>query len=194
MIINAADVRDCLDAAREVAQEYRQTEIAGDAPYKTIEGLQRVIANYLNKRVEVRSMDAQKNSVKAFYVAMADGSYRVYLLEGMDYDEERFALAKELFHVVIDEPRCRSINLYDHLEEVFNTFPVNQASCSAAWEVLAQAAAMEFFVPFREREMLIKSSEGNPDFAAAAKRYGVPQLYLESYCTNSSMAYFHAFR
>lgn len=181
----------CLGLARDLADHYKQTVLNGGATYKRMDELLKIIESYLSKKVVVNQLVREKRSIRAVYFAMKDGTYEVFLLAGMTEDEERFALCKELFHVVVDIEEYHSTDLYGHVYEVVATFPVENSSPSpsAQSEMLAELAAMEFMFPYEDRKAIL-SGGNNLDMAAIAARYGVPQPYAELYCSDEYMKFF----
>jgi len=189
------EIARCLDCARELREQYKLMCLRGDATRKSIDQLKNLIENYLGKAVSVHTLARQRSSIKAFYFAMKDGTYEIYLLAGMGDEEKRFAYCKELFHVVIDVEAYHNTNLHDHVYEVVATFPVTDStpSPSVQSEKLAELAAMEFMFPYEDRQHILEGTK-NPDAAEIASRYGVPQPYIELYCSEGHMGFAHAFR
>jgi len=205
MIFQPSDVRQCLDKAREIYDLYKQQELCGGGWWRSTDGLRDLMAKYLGKDVRVEYLDMDKNSYMATYLAVDDPGtgkqwFEIYLLNGLTEHEERFALCKELFHVLLDDADCRISDVFGHLEEVAATFPVydSNPNRAAAWEVLAQAAAMEFMFSYAEREAFLANAKANanggPDYSEAAARFGVPQTMVEEYCSAGHMRFFHAYR
>jgi hypothetical protein len=191
------DVQSCLDKAREIGDQYRMYVLNGAHILRSVDDLRWICSQYLEKNITFRNLEvpAHGKPVKGLYIALNDDTYEIYLLAGLDRIERRFILCKELFHVLLDEEGCCSTSIYDHLEEVTTTFPLPNGSPNrpAAWEALAEAAAMEFLFPFKEREALFVPNAGPDVIATASARYEIPSLYIESYCTDKHMEYFKRF-
>jgi Zn-dependent peptidase ImmA (M78 family) len=186
MHLDDAHVRYALDKAREIAEQYRLYVIPGDGTKKSVDDLLWLMQQYLEKRITPRELlilaDDSK-TVHGMYAAMADGSYEIYVLAELGGVEGRFVLCKELFHVVIDKDECRNMHLYEHVVESQSSFSIStlKPNVSVQWEALAEIAAMEFLFPYADRVRILEACGGNPDFAAIAHRYGVPQVYIEMY-------------
>jgi Zn-dependent peptidase ImmA (M78 family) len=197
LLIQAKDVAFCLEKARELAGYYRQYVLAGDGRAKSVDDLLWICREYLKKNIQVAevAVPAAGKVVRAVFIGREDG-YDIYLLAGMDRVSRRFILCKELFHVILDQESSRSMDIYGHLEEVTATFPVPSAEprCPAAWEVLAEAAAMEFLYPYAERKVLDMSSASNGEIDAIAATYDIPRYLVESYCADQAMTYFDQFK
>lgn len=194
MYLSKHDIGRCVDLARDLASHYRQNVLNGDGPCKRLDELVNIIQTYLQKKVTVRQLLRNKRSIKAVYFALNDTSYAINLLSGMDEDEERITLCKELFHVVIDTEAYHSTDLYGHVYEVVATFPVADStpSPSAQSEMLAELAAMEFLFPYADRKVILEAND-NPDMAVIAARYGAPQAYVELFCSDPYMEFFAEF-
>ena len=194
MILEDKDVQFALDKAREIAECYRMYVLSGDAPKKSIDDLIWLFGEHCNKRIVLRelNMPAQDLAVRGMYAALSDGSYEIYTLAELGSHEERFVLTKELFHVVLDTEECRNMDLYNHLEDAQSSFTIGDAepNRSVTWEVLAEIAAIEFLFPYATRVAVLAAAGGNPNFADIARRYGVPQLYIEMYLSAPVMQEF----
>lgn len=190
MQLQRKDVEFCLNVAVDVSDHYGHFALVPTHPKRSIDALRRVISEYLGKKFVVRKVRFLRGVIHALYLATDADTYEIYVLEGLDENELRFALCKELFHVALDQIECRNLNIYEHLEEVITVFPVvnGEPNCPAAWEILAEAAAMEFLMPIADREALI--ARGTPDFSVASARYGIPQQFIEKYCSEFNMQSF----
>lgn len=194
MQIPLADMRRCIDAARNLREAYRLQVLNGSASRKSIDQLHKLVCEYLGKTVLIEELEVVKNSAGALYLAINDGSYEIYLTEGMTDNERRFALCKELFHVVIDVDEYHSVNLYSHIYDVVAKFPEpnSRPKPPTASEFLAEVAAMEFMFPYEDREHLAGNGR-SPDFTNAAERYGLPQDFVELYCSPGYLGELGAF-
>ena len=193
MYVLMDDIRRCLDEARTMREYYKQYVLNGDSARKSVDQLQMLITQYLEKQVEVLDVPVAKTSISAFYWAMRDGTYKVFLLSGLDDREKRFAKCKELFHVVLDVVDCRNMSLYSHLSEVAATFPVVDSKpqlSSTVSEKLAEIAAMEFLFPYKDRLTFLANGNGNADYDGCAERYGIPRSFVEAYCSDLMMETF----
>ncbi|MGE7137964.1 hypothetical protein ACQKIE_10085 [Luteibacter sp. NPDC031894] len=196
MLVSVQDVRRCLEQVVEVRDHYRQNVLNGDAVRKSIDQLRWIIETYLQKVVKVEDVEWKAKTIAAMALAIRDGSYEIYILQGLSDDARRFAYCKELFHVVIDEVEARTMSIYAHLEEVLATFPVDdsQPRKSTVSERLAEAAAMEFLFPYTDRLHFIGTAkDGVLDFEGCGAKRGVPPHLIELYCSDSYMDFFGKF-
>jgi Zn-dependent peptidase ImmA (M78 family) len=179
MKITLDDLLFTLDIAADVSEAYDLYVHPVTWP-RTTDDMKWICSEYLGKKIDVTELEieAEGRSVEALCVAFADGTFRIGLLSGMEKDEERFVLCKELFHVLLDRIECRNLNLYDHIAS-FVTVTDSLANKAAAAEELAIIGAMEFLFPFSSREEILKNNTGVIDYAGLAEKYRIPLRFIE---------------
>lgn len=184
----------CLSQARAISEQYERY-VLPTFP-RSVDDFYWVCQQHVapEKTIEMHEIPilAAGRSIKGVFVA-TDTGYQIYLLAGLSEEESRFVRCKELFHVLLDLPdESRNMDLYGHLDEVVSAFPQadSEPGCAVAWELLAEAAAMEFLFPLSEREAAINAANGSFDPAQVAARYHLPRSVVEGYCTESSMEFF----
>lgn len=186
MLLTGPDIRFCLDKAAEISEIYRLNVLNGAANKKSVGELLRLCREYLNKNIavhELRNIPAEGKSIRGYYLRFSD-RYVINLLSGMNLCWRRFVLCKELFHVILDEERYRTTDIYGHIEEVVAKFPVPQpAGPAVVSEALAEIAAMEFMFPYDRRLIAIQAPE--IDYLAVAQAYKIPQALVEEYLAES---------
>ncbi|WP_447586408.1 hypothetical protein [Pseudoxanthomonas mexicana] len=194
MILNKADLIFGLAKAKELAEQYKLYVLGADRDLRSIDDLRAICADYLGKTVRVNELNlpAGNRTIRAMFGALADGSFEIFLLAELGERERRFVLCKELFHVVLDQEQCRSMDVYSHLEAAAVSFTTadSKPDGPVVWEMLAEVAAMEFMFPYAERVAVLHAYNGNPDFSAIARRYGLPQVHVESYLSQPMMQLF----
>lgn len=198
MILDDKDVQFALEKAKEISECYRLYVLGGDAPKKSIDDLIWLFGEHCGKKIALGELNipAQDLVVRGMYAALSDGSYEIYTLAELGSHEERFVLTKELFHVVMDTEECRNMDLYDHLVDAQASFSIgdSEPNKSVVWEALAEIGAMEFLFPYDDRVQVLAASGGNPNFVDIARRYGVPQSYIEMYLSETVMDEFGRLR
>lgn len=194
MLLPDKDVVFAIEKAQELTEQYNLYSRAKDHCQRSVDDLEWLCGEYLQKKVEVRDLRlaADEMVIRGMYAALADGSYEIYLLAELGDRERRFVKCKELFHVILDHEQCRSMDIYVHLQLAAAAFSIADSSPDSpvAWELLAEIAAMEFLLPYSERLKIVAAASGNIDYADIARRYGVPQLYVENYLSDAMMAEF----
>lgn len=186
MLLTAPDIIFCISKAREFTEYYKAHSLNGAATRRSVEEFLDLCAEYLGKPIEKRILEipAEACSIRGFYISYPD-KYEIYLMAGMNFCWSRFVLCKELFHVILDEERYQTTNIYAHLEEVMTSFPSTQPGGPAAVsEALAEIAAMEFMFPYADRAPI---SLPLADSLEIAERYKVPQAKIEEYMGQSFM-------
>lgn len=190
MYFNNEDLIFCLGKAKEMSEHYKLNVLSPDRTKRSIDDLHSLCSEYLQKKVEIHELNlpAGDNEIRGLYMANSDGTFDIYVLAELGVNEQRFVRCKELFHVILDQDKCRSMDIYNHLESTTASFAIINSTPNSpvAWEVLAEIAAMEFMFPYVERIEVLKN---NPDFAELARRYGIPQYMIELYLSSPSMEY-----
>ncbi|HHA2954816.1 TPA: ImmA/IrrE family metallo-endopeptidase [Stenotrophomonas maltophilia] len=194
MLLSDDDVIRCLEKARELIEVYETYVRAADASARSMDDMVWVARDYLNKRVEIHDLDviADDKIIRGVFAAFDDGHYEIFLLAELGERERRFVLTKEMMHVLLDEERCRNMDIYEHVQEATSSFTIEDSNPDSpvATELLAEVAAMEFLLPYSKRKAIIEHCDGDPDYALFARRYGIPQSYVEEYLSDRMMAEF----
>lgn len=190
MILTDADVENCTQKAREAAEQYVLYALH-PRDLRSLDDLERILVEYLGKPVEILDLriPAGDRVVRGMFMARKDGTYLVFRLADLGDRERRFVTCKELFHVILDDERCRNMDLLGHLEASQTSFSTadSRPDPGVKSELLAEIGAMEFLFPYARRvEELARAGE-NPDFGMIAAKYGVPQLYVEEYLSQHYM-------
>ncbi len=177
-----------------MTEQYKLYSRAAGHTQRSVDDLEWLCGEYLGKTVSVLDLQlaADELAIRGMFAALSDGSYEIYLLADLGERERRFVKCKELFHVVLDDENCRSMDIYAHLELATVAFSVagSNPESPVACEALAEIAAMEFLFPYAERVEVIERSGGNVDYPAIATQYGIPQLYVEMYLSDPMMTEF----
>jgi len=192
MLFEEEDITACLDKACDIRELYELYVLHGKTYPKSVDDLLWICQEYLKKQILIEYVDlpAEGSSIHASYWAMAEGSYRIGVLLGLSEDQLRFVLCKELFHVIFDEARRRSLALSEHVEEYTSTFQLDdgQPNCAAAWETLAEIAALEFLFPYEYRRAAAQG-DGAVNYARLATMYGLPRYFVEVGCGEGNLDY-----
>lgn len=187
------DIVHCLAKAQEIREQYEMYVLHGNGYPKSVDDFIWICGEYLGFQFTIEQVDlpAEGCSIQAVFIAEGDGSYRIGVLSGLTDEDLRFVVCKELFHMIFDEPGRRSIALREHVENYTSNLPLDDAEpdCSAAWETLAEIAAVEFLFPYEERVRILAAPDGSVDFARIATTYGLPRIFVEVACGEGNMAY-----
>lgn len=189
LLLKGKDIADAVRAAREMSDDYRALVLAGDDPTKSIDDMIWVVRNGLvggkGMSLLLSPISGNASTVLGGTITYESG-YEIFIMDGLDEPWRRFVTAKELFHVVLDDPRFRSIDIAKHLDELEISFGVEEHeadSQSPECEYLAEIAAMEFLFPFANRASLVAAGNGGLDMRTTARTYGIPQVLAEQYCS-----------
>lgn len=110
-----------------------------------------------------------------------DDRYEICLLDGMNYCYKKFALCKELFHVVLSNPEFMTVNFGEVIEQCIVGGSLNGGASS---EYVAEIAAMEYLFPYRDRLKIVAT---NYDLEEVSQAYRLPKLLVEQYLMKSRM-------
>lgn len=195
MILSDDDVIRCLRKAKELAEHYEVYVRAPDASARSMDDMIDVARQYLEKVVDIHDLDviADDKCVRGMFAAFSDGHYEIFLLAELGERERRVVLTKEMMHVLLDEERCRNMDIYGHVQEAASSFSIEESNPDSpvATEALAEIAAMEFLLPYSKRKAILQHcAAGEPDYALFARRFGIPQSYIEEYLSDRMMAEF----
>ena len=192
MIITKTEIQETISSVENIRQIYKLQYIGSDATKRSVDGLLELCRTYLKKKIEVSLHDdSALNHLVQSFVLVKDDGYEICLLGDLNNCWKRFALCKELFHIILDKEEFRNPSLEEHLEDFFGGIvePEHQAcTLSAKAEYLAEFAAMEFLFPYSER--LVLHEDEKVDFSAVAERYKIPRYFAERYLTKRYMASF----
>lgn len=198
MLFTEDDVGDCLQKAKEIIEQY---ELYAQHPrdLRSIDDLVWILTEYLNRPVEIFDLriPADDRAVRGMFLALATRNYWVFRLADLGDRERRFVTCKELFHVILDDEKCRNMDLIGHLEASQTSFTIAESEPGAAvkLELLAEIGAMEFLFPYAKRLVELERAGENPDFGMIAAKYGIPQIYVEEYLSQhymTELASFHS--
>lgn len=192
MQISEEDLAFCLRKTNEIKDYYVQYFVGGDGLPRDADYLRVICADYLSKRVTKNFVHIEwsdEASYRGFYVAEPDEDfYRVFLYQGMPVEWQRFVLCKELFHVVLDVEKYRTVDVLELIRDMSMDWQKeeNDPSPAVVSEKLAEIAAMEFLFPYQDRTHY--KANGQIKYADVAQAYGIPQYYVEQYLTDDRMA------
>ena len=129
-----------------------------------------------------------------------DGSYDICLMSEMTNCWNRFALCKELFHVILDEEGVRNSSIIDHLKDFRSSIidSDNGGMDSSKSELLTEFAAMQFLFPYAKRLDCLKEIDERTAmgeskklvFTEIATRLRIPRLLTEDYLGKEFIALF----
>ena len=190
MKIKTTDLSYCIGKADEIAEQYCLTHIASDNPERYVDNLRHTCQDYLGKKIglERLEIDEDKSPVIAACILLENGDVDICYAENLNHCWTRFAICKEIFHLVLDLEIYRNMDIDDHVAEVTLMFPDEDSTPSppvvAEW--LAEFAAMEFLFPYADRLKELAGPNAN-NKRAIAERYRVPVLHVERYMSKQFM-------
>ena len=195
MVCDPRDIKRSIQRALEIAAMYHAQINENQGVAKSIDDLGEMLEKELGKEIRVFEVDfiVTGKELSAGYMAF-ENHYEIYVGAMQSRADQRFALCKELFQVVLDEDGYRSLNLIPLLDAIAANLPLEKMELPIASERLSEIAAMEFCLPYADRVNLSEGGENefmNIDEIAA--RYDLPESVVSRYCTTASMKYYRVF-
>ena len=196
--ITTKELKTCLDKAAELTEQYKLYVLDSAAFPRSMESFLQICIDYLNHRIHVYTLKPLpkevSESVRALCISNDDGTYEIHLQADLNICWHRFVLCKELFHVLLDAPEYRNMEISKHLEEFLLPMPEGppKTYLPGSSELMAEIAAMEFLFPYAERKALLDS--GKPiNYLDVATYYRIPQALVEQYLYQPWMAFVEPF-
>lgn len=180
------ELQYCMDKTAALMAQYLMRYVDNHGPVREVEQLKRACQVHLKANLSLETLEVaippKGPALKAFVVRLDDNTYDIRIAPGLDPAQKRFVIAKELFHIVLDKPEYRSIELIPHISEMTKEIPFNAGpkSPSVICEHLAEIGAMEYLLPYARRVGEAAAVQGG-DFTAVAQKYCLPLVKVEQY-------------
>ena len=198
------DIKNCLDTAQNLREVYFHSHHKVDHQHISVNALLNIVQTNYDKKIKLSfHNDSHENHyIHSFLYIESDGSCHICLMSGMTNCWNRFALCKELFHVILDEEKTRNISLQDHVQD-FKT-AIMDANIggreSTKIEILTEFAAMQFLFPYTKRlrfdaELVHRIGTGESKrviLKEMAERLRLPRLLTEDYLEKEMLGFFSA--
>lgn len=186
-------IKMCLDMAQNMREVYFHSFYNPNHTHISVNALLAIVRGNMNKNVTLSFLRAHHSGhhVQSFLHVGDDGSYHICLLSGMTNCWNRFALCKELFHVLLDEEAARNSSLSHHLADCRAALIDAEISGgeSSKSELLTEFAAMQFLFPYAKRLKYAEEVEGRiaageqkkTIYEEVAKELRIPRVLTEEY-------------
>lgn len=197
-------IKKSLDTAQTLREIYFNYHHRPDHTHISVNALLKIAQTTYGKQIVLSfHKDHYKDHyIHSFIHVEADGSYHICLLSGMSNCWNRFALCKELFHVILDEENARHIKITEHLQDfrAAARSPDISGRESSKSEILCEFSAMQFLFPYGRRQSCIEELQGRLEKGESkkviltdiAERFRIPRLYAEDYLEQEMMDFFEA--
>lgn len=183
-------IKGALDTSQSLRETYFSYYHNGK-PFISVNDLLLLVRKAQEKKITLSFLDddGKDHSMRSFVHVDADGSFEICLLSGMSNCWNRFALCKELFHVVLDSEDARNPSLPSHLSDFRSSIMDGaiEGKESSKSEILTEFAAMQFLFPYARRLDCLKEIERRSAeplkvvYEEFAIRYRIPRLLIEDY-------------
>lgn len=115
-------------------------------------------------------------------IFVSDGAYDILVRQDLDPAYRRLVICKEIFHIVLDSPDVRNMDIASHVEEVVADLSEELPRPSVIVEFAAYAAAMEFLFPHAER---VKHAALGTPLLSLAAMYDLPVDIIDFYMSET---------
>jgi len=199
MNINPKEIKHCLDIAASKRDAYFAYAHNAYNPHINVNSLLKNIKESDKIEIELSFFNDEKDHhFHSFILNIGEKKFKICIVIGSQSTNcwKRFALCKELFHVILDNESSRSINLQAHLQDFTSSILGldNDGNASSKNEVLAEFAAMEFLFPYAKRlECLVeieKSADKKALYISIAEKFRIPRLLVEEYLSTTWIEFF----
>jgi Zn-dependent peptidase ImmA (M78 family) len=187
MNIAATDLVNCIRKAREITTVYDSKLLGNGYTSRSLDLLKEVCIDSCGHDIDVlknpqNNADTAEEDSWLYGVCILEPTKAIILYaHHLNLCWQRFTICKELFHIVLDKDEYRSMDIYQHIENITLSFPIDDSMPSkpVACEFLAELAAMEFLLPYSSRDNLRTSATF--DAKQVAEKFKIPLLLVEKY-------------
>lgn len=197
------DIKNCLDVAQNYRESYFAYEHSQMDLFMSVNGLFRIVRKEfkdINLKLSFHPDPHEEHCLNSFLVVRDNGDYEICLLKEMTNCWNRFALCKELFHVILDKESARNASVIDHLADFRNSIMDGSIAGkeSSHSEILIEFAAMQFLFPYAKRKNFLEKIEQKQFnerewqniYMDIATQLRIPRLYVEEYLAPMRMDLF----
>ncbi|MFZ1548546.1 MAG: hypothetical protein WAT12_15860 [Candidatus Nitrotoga sp.] len=190
-------IKLCLDMAQNLREAYFHSSHNAGHTHISVNALLHMVQTTYGKKVTLYFHDDSYEDHHVYSLLYVDkgGSYHICLMSKMSNCWNRFALCKELFHVILDEEDVRNSSLINHLRDFRSSMidSDNGGRDSSKSEFLTEFAAMQFLFPYAKRLDCLKEIDNRTAvgeskkavFTDIATRLRIPRLLTEDYLGNT---------
>lgn len=197
-------IKRCLGMAQALREIYQHSHYSPSHTHISVNALLKIVQTNYKKNVSLCFHEDSHKDHYLYSFLHIDNSenYQICLMSGMSNCWNRFALCKELFHVILDEEKIRNTSLAEHLQDFRAS--IRDANIgggeSSKIEILTEFAAMQFLFPFSQRIIVSKEIKDRLDAGEnkisvlkdISEKWRIPRLMVEDYLDAELMEYFDA--
>jgi len=189
MIVESKRLKVLFRKAAQVEAEIRAYVIAGDKIPVSVEDIQSTVGMMYTLTIEKHIVPVNTTYLQSMMLRYANGRIRILVKAALPHDEKRFAVCKEISHVIMDEQEDWSLevlNTITNLIEVSRLDIQTEGKSTAPngaiiTEKLAAYLAIELLYPHDLREAdFVALEKGETSFAKLALRYEIPLKEIET--------------
>lgn len=192
MNIPHEELSRCISKAQEISDAYTLKCLNRIHSKRSIDLLIEVCGESSGKIIEIYKGDVDNGDAndRWLYGTCLQSSEQATILYAHHLNPcwERFTVCKEAFHIILDQDEYRTTDIFQHIEDILLHFPDDESTPTqpVICEFLAEVAAMEFFLPYADRERITKASKLTA--MEIAQEYAIPCLLVERYTSQDYMS------
>jgi hypothetical protein len=183
------EIQNCLNVAQTFRELYYSYHFMPDHGVISVNNLLNNVRDSTKKNIVLsyHQDSYELHTIYSFIDRLNETDIEICLMSNMTNCWQRFALCKELFHILLDEEDARSGSICDHLQDYRMSMTdgarIGKKSSNNEW--LTEFSAMQFLFPYAIRVNSIKTVSSSPDkrnaYMEIAKRFRIPRLQVEEY-------------
>jgi Zn-dependent peptidase ImmA (M78 family) len=169
---------------KQIREEVKAYALGGDDPCVSIDNLHKMVEQMYGLKITLKEVPVSGNHVTSMVRRYSDNTAEIVLRSPQSEAERRFAVAKELLHLALDEPEdwsSQAAVTLDGLIELrrleLNGVSDHTPSPIVICEHLAEIAAIEMLYPYEVRQAVqvqLDTEETKPNLATIALQYKLP--------------------
>ena len=179
MNIKIRELASTLETVKTIEEIYSLNYWGASRENRSDADLLDLTADYTGRIIQLIRVPLLSTALKSKCVMKTDGSCDIVLLNGLNDCNKKFAICKELFHILLDKEQYRCIDFEQTIDDYMYDGIDDTPSLSSQTEILAEIAAMEFLFKYSYRKLYV--AQNNPDYYSIAKTHMIPQVMVERY-------------
>lgn len=163
---------------KQVREEINAVYLAPDRPHLSVKELCDIVSRMYNLKIEAYEVPFEGEFLRGMIERYEERAV-IYIRKGQSEDWKRFIAAKELCHIVADEPEDWSVHgdvTISKLLAEHQLAGVQLADAVVQSETFAEIGAIELLYPFKDR---VKDRENCQTLASIASFYRIPDVFAE---------------
>lgn len=173
-------IRSCIEIHNKIGPHARR---------RSTSDLLNFCCSHLDKKIILMEHPSThlNHKIISFFVKY-DDHYDIVYLRDLNKCWKRFAICKELFHAILDDPSNCNSNIASHVNSMFAieiARDVTREGRATEMETVAEIAAAEYLFPYSERKRILTNK--SIDHSEIAQQFLIPRYHVELLLNEQSM-------